>query len=224
MFSNLAYAEVKAPTVEKSALENKISILEDKFIQYDKNFDRIVNNQRDVFSTAIFVVLAITAALLGAGWFNNNYLIKHNINKATDDLRKEFANKIKEVNLEIKEFTETRFKKIENDYSCRFAELEALNNNAVGRIYQQSDHFTSALWYARGLRESVKCKILDDDWIKLQIKNVSSQLEKSESINKPEWIAELFDIIKIIPEEKFKSEKESLQKILKDKIGKTTPS
>lgn len=200
-------------------LTGKYQNLEDRFIQSEKNFDRVTDNQKDIFNKMLCWLLAITAALLAGAWFNNFIFIRSTVKSAKEDLRKEFADKIRELNSEIRSYNEESFEKQEKQYSTKFTELEAKIYNAVGRIYEDRFPRVSAIWYARGLQEFLQCGF-KESWIKLQINLIKENLAKVvEKIRDPELIAELQGIIETIPDEQYKAEKEELKKIFKEKLG-----
>jgi len=223
VFSSLACARMKEEITVQPAntamLEGKIINLEKDFSLVDKSFERIINNQKDIFSTMIYFLIGITTILLSVNWFNNRYFIRDTTNKAREELRREFAVKINEINLKIKESNEAKIKIIEEKHELKFKKLEGWNYNAIGRIYEiAKSNYSSAVWFARGLECFIEGQSSDEAWIKLQIVNVSQNLKLTASITDPDDIVEIQKIINKIPEEKYKEEKADLQGIFSEKI------
>jgi len=205
-------------------LRNKIASVEEKIVLTDNNFNRIANSQKDILTTMLYWVIAIMTALLGASWLNNTIIIRITVKKAKEDIQKEFAAKINVLSDNIKETTEGKFKIIEDKHSCNFLRLEGFVFNAIGRVYEETkNHDLGALWFARGLGKFMECGTSSDKWLKLQINRITFNLKSSFLFNDPEWIKDVQEVIEAIPEDKFKSEKESLQEIFSKAIKKTSP-
>lgn len=139
--------------------------------------------------------------------------LRKDFSDATQDLRKEFFHNMQNLIKDTSKQFDEKFQEFENKYSKELIALKAKNYNALGRIYEQSENYsTSFIWHARCLREYIHHGGYNDRWIKFQISNVQKNIERStkEHLTK-NYNQEINEIIEMIPDEKFQEQKEKLK-------------
>ncbi|MDD4953442.1 MAG: hypothetical protein PHG40_00875 [Candidatus Omnitrophica bacterium] len=208
-------------------LQNKISALEQKISTVDKELDRVLQTSQHIWQNILTAVLTIMVALLGANIFNTFFYTRTKINKAEGSLRNEIAEKLKQIKGEFQDNVDNKFNKLKDEYDIKFDELDADICDAIGRNYVQDNQEVGAMWFARCVDKYMDPKRypnLDkktDDWIKVRMEWVVDNLKKGDKLDEPRFIAELQEIISRIDENKYKEQKEEIQKALKENINKT---
>ena len=218
-------------------LQNKVGALEQKFIVVDKDFDRILQTSQHIWANILTAVLAITAVLLGGSLFNTFFYVRTKTNKTEESLKNEIAGKVKEIKKEfedtvnvgfnkLKEEVDTKFNKLKGEYDTRFDTLEAGIFDAIGRTYENNSPEVGAIWFARCIdvyMDSQKFPNLNkqtDEWIRIRMLWVAEYLKRGAKLLNPEHIAELQTVISKIDGNKYKAEKEEIQKVLQENINK----
>lgn len=214
------------------SFDNKLTAIEIRMGHLEKYCDGVIETQRHNYSVNVSVFIALTFLFIALVGIFNIAVISKDLNRqivsATQKIRDEFARDTKKLAEGIKVDIDIKLQKIEEKYSKNFSKLEANICETLGRLYKQfteeaklpADAYclVSAIWFARELDKWIKLNY-SDETIRKQIVKVTEILDKSCSIEDPEFIAELQQIIDHIDINKFREEKEALRKTLKKKVS-----
>ncbi|HOW36175.1 MAG TPA: hypothetical protein PL155_07160 [Candidatus Omnitrophota bacterium] len=230
LFSTLSYAEPKKELNASELSMAKITLLQDKISGIEEKFELRERNNSDIlvalehsYSVNVSVFIALTFFFIAVSGLLQIVVIKNDlkrdVNKVRDEIRQEFSEHTKKLVAGIKTDTDTKFKTMEEKYLYGRRNSFGYIYNALGRIHETAGQSnTAVLWFGRGLKEFIRCGS-DKKWIKTNLWFFKKSLNATEAITDPDDIKELVDLIDEIDSEEFKSEKEELTKLLKDKIA-----